>query len=257
MHCPALREQGHCRRISIIILLAFVVRVHSNKLVDGLVERVQGITGTLAFDHALSAHNLNNTSNMQTWTSRYSQLCRPFTVPSSIIFSLLQLERDGADLDSTVLGKPSHFAGAPCMTRSTSPLLVAGSWPPFRRGHRHVWAAATTRHNKQVHMMAWRAEEDPWMVLGVPRGSNMNLIRKTYRMRAKREHPDVSNALDAAEAWAKISDAYEILSDPQRLQEFYAKRAEQQLANRRPEPVSPWSKAMKEVLVRSGLLPTE
>jgi hypothetical protein len=224
-----------------------------------LVARLFGINDTLALDHAFSAHNLDNAS-MQSWKAQYSIFCRPFTLPSSIMISMLQsahqLERDHTHLDNTVLGKPSHFTGTACMTRSASPLLIASSWPGLhRRGH-HISVAATSRQSQQVHVMALGAGEDPWLVLGVPSGSSMDFVRKTYRMRAKREHPDVSNAPDATETWAKISDAYEILSDPQRLQEFYAKRIEWQRENQPPEPVTPWSKAMKDLLVGTGILPS-
>eukprot|EP00746_Dinoflagellata_sp_MGD_P111371 gnl/MRDRNA2_/MRDRNA2_481842_c0_seq1.p1 gnl/MRDRNA2_/MRDRNA2_481842_c0~~gnl/MRDRNA2_/MRDRNA2_481842_c0_seq1.p1 ORF type:complete len:185 (+),score=13.71 gnl/MRDRNA2_/MRDRNA2_481842_c0_seq1:24-557(+) len=176
MHRTTLREHkaGRSPRFAILILLACVRRANSNELAARLAERVRGISKTVAFDHGFGAHNLNNTSNMPTWAARYVRFCRPVTVPSSIMLSIFQsgLSSDRADLDNTILGKPRQFAGSPCVTLSTSPLLVAGSGPGSRTGGSdHDWVTATTGRSRQMRMMALRAKEDPWMVLEVPRGS--------------------------------------------------------------------------------------
>eukprot|EP00929_Paragymnodinium_shiwhaense_P083531 TRINITY_DN44566_c0_g2_i1.p1 TRINITY_DN44566_c0_g2~~TRINITY_DN44566_c0_g2_i1.p1 ORF type:complete len:463 (-),score=139.80 TRINITY_DN44566_c0_g2_i1:390-1778(-) len=61
-----------------------------------------------------------------------------------------------------------------------------------------------------------RAVADPWKVLGVQPGASMSEIKRAYRRRALKEHPDVNKAPDAKERWNELSQAYEVLSDPQK-----------------------------------------
>ena len=42
--------------------------------------------------------------------------------------------------------------------------------------------------------------KDPYAVLGVEPGSSLEEIRAAYRLRARREHPDISDAPDAQAA---------------------------------------------------------
>lgn len=58
------------------------------------------------------------------------------------------------------------------------------------------------------------AEPSPYAVLGVARGCTPADIRRAYRLKAKTLHPDVSRASGAAEAFARLQRAYEILNDP-------------------------------------------
>lgn len=59
---------------------------------------------------------------------------------------------------------------------------------------------------------------DYYEVLGVPRDASQEDIKKAYRTLAKKYHPDVSTEpKDVAEAkFKEISEAYEILSDPEK-----------------------------------------
>lgn len=58
------------------------------------------------------------------------------------------------------------------------------------------------------------AEPSPYAVLGVARGCTPADIRRAYRAKAKALHPDVSRAAGAADAFARLQRAYEILNDP-------------------------------------------
>ena len=54
---------------------------------------------------------------------------------------------------------------------------------------------------------------DLYDVLGVPRSASAEEIRAAYRRLARRYHPDVSQEPDAAERFAELTRAYEVLSD--------------------------------------------
>jgi len=58
---------------------------------------------------------------------------------------------------------------------------------------------------------------DPWKVLGVDQGASPAEIKRAYRRRALKEHPDVNKAPDAKERWQELSQAYDILSDPEKM----------------------------------------
>ena len=57
------------------------------------------------------------------------------------------------------------------------------------------------------------AETDFYCVLGVPRDASFSAIRAAYRELAKRLHPDASGSPGDAAKFARIAEAYEVLSD--------------------------------------------
>lgn len=60
------------------------------------------------------------------------------------------------------------------------------------------------------------APRDYYEVLGVARDASEDDIRKAYRALARKYHPDVNKATDAAERFAEITEAYEVLSDAEK-----------------------------------------
>ena len=56
--------------------------------------------------------------------------------------------------------------------------------------------------------------KDPYNVLGVPKNADEEQIRKAYRKRARKYHPDVCKEEHAETRFKEISEAYAILSDP-------------------------------------------
>src|SRR5213080_1376784 len=62
------------------------------------------------------------------------------------------------------------------------------------------------------------ADADYYGVLGVPRGASSDEIKRAYRRLAKKYHPDLNkeNAKAAEEKFKQLSEAYEVLADPEK-----------------------------------------
>lgn len=61
---------------------------------------------------------------------------------------------------------------------------------------------------------------DLYEILGVSREASAEEIKKAYRRLARQHHPDVNGEDGAEERFKEISVAYEILSDPQKRQQY-------------------------------------
>ncbi|WP_027006191.1 DnaJ C-terminal domain-containing protein [Conexibacter woesei] len=61
---------------------------------------------------------------------------------------------------------------------------------------------------------------DYYEVLGVPRGASADEIRSAYRRLARENHPDVSKDQDASARFSEISEAYEVLRDPEKRAQY-------------------------------------
>jgi molecular chaperone DnaJ len=64
------------------------------------------------------------------------------------------------------------------------------------------------------------AVRDLYEILGVGRDASPEDIKRAYRTLAREHHPDVSSAPEAEERFKEIVGAYEILSDPQKRQQY-------------------------------------
>jgi curved DNA-binding protein len=62
--------------------------------------------------------------------------------------------------------------------------------------------------------------KDYYQVLGVPQHADEAAIRKAYRKLARQTHPDVSKAPDAKARFQEISEAYEVLGDPEKRRRY-------------------------------------
>ncbi len=58
--------------------------------------------------------------------------------------------------------------------------------------------------------------KDYYEILGVGRDADAEAIKKAYRKRAMKVHPDVAQTPDAAEKFKELNEAYEVLKDPQK-----------------------------------------
>jgi molecular chaperone DnaJ len=59
-------------------------------------------------------------------------------------------------------------------------------------------------------------KRDYYEVLGVSKDASEDDIKRAYRKLAKKYHPDLNKAPDAADKFKEVNEAYEVLSDPQK-----------------------------------------
>ena len=64
------------------------------------------------------------------------------------------------------------------------------------------------------------ARTDYYAVLGVTREASEDDIRSAYRKLARQYHPDINQADEASSRFREVTEAYEVLSDPQRRQRY-------------------------------------
>ncbi len=64
------------------------------------------------------------------------------------------------------------------------------------------------------------ASQDYYEALGVPRDASADEIRRAYRKLARQYHPDVNKEPGAEDRFKEISEAYEVLRDPEKRERY-------------------------------------
>src|SRR5918994_3030890 len=64
------------------------------------------------------------------------------------------------------------------------------------------------------------AAQDHYKVLGVDKKASQDEIKKAYRKLARQYHPDTNKETGAEERFKEISEAYDVLSDPEKRKKY-------------------------------------
>lgn len=64
--------------------------------------------------------------------------------------------------------------------------------------------------------MATTTKKDFYEILGLTKSASADDIKKAYRTLARKHHPDIDKSAGAAERFKEVSEAYQILSDPEK-----------------------------------------
>lgn len=62
--------------------------------------------------------------------------------------------------------------------------------------------------------------QDYYEILGIPRDAAQEQIQSAYRKLARKYHPDINKDKDAEDKFKKISEAYEVLKDPEKRKKY-------------------------------------
>ncbi|KAK6353249.1 hypothetical protein TWF696_005226 [Orbilia brochopaga] len=117
----------------------------------------------------------------------------------------------------------SSWARGECSPPSGSrPTTARGSQTTGRQGWRHNSSTGRPSSHRQFHTTAPcpAAPKDPYSVLGVSKSASASEIKKAYYTMAKKYHPDANKDPKAKEQFVDIQSAYDILSDPQKREQY-------------------------------------
>src|SRR2546428_1384476 len=62
--------------------------------------------------------------------------------------------------------------------------------------------------------------KDYYKILGVAKSAGEKAVKTAYRRLARKYHPDVSKGKDSASRFQEISEAYEVLGDPEKRKRY-------------------------------------
>ncbi|CAK7266689.1 mdj1 protein precursor [Sporothrix epigloea] len=111
------------------------------------------------------------------------------------------------------------FATLPATTRSTSPSSSHSYQQCTQQRCRNSQGPASARYFHATSPVS-AGQKDPYKVLGVEKSASAGDIKKAYYGLAKKFHPDTNKDPTAKERFAEVQSAYEVLSDPQKREQY-------------------------------------
>ena len=82
-----------------------------------------------------------------------------------------------------------------------------------------------------THAKDYHSGMDPYAILGVARSTDEETIRSVYRQLARTFHPDVNADAEAVEHFHAITDAYVLLTDPERRAEYDCRQGDRPIGS--------------------------
>ncbi|RDA96109.1 hypothetical protein CP533_1801 [Ophiocordyceps camponoti-saundersi (nom. inval.)] len=131
-------------------------------------------------------------------------------------------------MNSSILNK----AVAPIRMLAQSPIVVVVRDYSCGRARYHTTAFSRPERRRPISPLARRGTQrgfhttgplrqtDPYQALGVNKSASAADIKKAYYGLAKKFHPDTNKDPTAKDRFSEIQSAYEILSDPQKRQQY-------------------------------------
>ena len=89
--------------------------------------------------------------------------------------------------------------------------------------------------------MASMNDKDYYAILGVDKDASAEDIRKAFQQKARKLHPDVNKAPDAEEKFKEVSEAYAVLSDPEKRSRYDTMRSGSPFAGATGSAGSPYA----------------
>ena len=81
--------------------------------------------------------------------------------------------------------------------------------------------------------------KDYYKILGVAKSADDKAIKTAYRRLARKHHPDVSKGKDSASRFQEVSEAYEVLGDPEKRKRYDTLGPDWQRYAQQPQPGGP------------------
>ena len=78
--------------------------------------------------------------------------------------------------------------------------------------------------------------KDYYRILGVDRNADDKTIKSAYRKLARKYHPDVAKGKDSGERFREVTEAYEVLSDPEKRRRYDTLGPDWQRYAQQPSP---------------------
>ncbi|KAK9792701.1 hypothetical protein WJX73_007202 [Symbiochloris irregularis] len=120
----------------------------------------------------------------------------------------------------STLSKPPQLPRHGAHIFVTSCLTPAQRHPRCRPSSSHRRPRLTSFRARQASVRVAAADRTPWQILDVQPGSSDKDLKRAFKLKARKLHPDVNKAADASERFMECRQAYLTLTDPRLRAEY-------------------------------------